>query len=133
MLLLVLVIDEHEQEHDYEHEKMRSSKIGATMNDPNRYWHLSQKPNMKRINIRYFTIVACLAAVHGFAQKQKSSSPSRPAKSETSFTLPDTVSIEKDIVYARYGSREVMLDMYLPKQRSAIPRNAGSGTTRPRG
>jgi pectinesterase len=30
--------------------------------------------------------------------------------------LPDTVKVERDIVYAKYGDREVMLDLYLPKQ-----------------
>ncbi len=31
-------------------------------------------------------------------------------------TLPATVKVERDLVYARYGSREVMLDLYLPRQ-----------------
>ena len=30
--------------------------------------------------------------------------------------LPASVKVERDIVYARYGSREVKLDLYLPKQ-----------------
>jgi pectinesterase len=30
--------------------------------------------------------------------------------------LPDTVKVERDIVYAKYGDREVLLDLYLPKQ-----------------
>jgi pectinesterase len=31
-------------------------------------------------------------------------------------SLPDTVRVERDIVYAKYGDREVMLDLYLPKR-----------------
>jgi acetyl esterase/lipase len=30
--------------------------------------------------------------------------------------LPDSVKVERDIVYARYGDREVKLDLYLPKK-----------------
>jgi len=32
-----------------------------------------------------------------------------------SFRLPDSVKVERDIVYATYGDRKVMLDLYLPK------------------
>lgn len=31
-------------------------------------------------------------------------------------SLPDTVRVERDIVYAKYGDREVMLDLYIPKR-----------------
>jgi acetyl esterase/lipase len=31
------------------------------------------------------------------------------------FRVPDTVKVVRDIVYARYGTREVKLDLYLPK------------------
>lgn len=30
--------------------------------------------------------------------------------------LPDSVKVERDLVYARYGTREVKLDLYLPRQ-----------------
>jgi pectinesterase len=33
--------------------------------------------------------------------------------------LPDSVKVERDIVYATYGERKVMLDLYLPKQPGA--------------
>lgn len=33
--------------------------------------------------------------------------------------LPDTVKVERDIVYAKYGNREVKLDLYLPKRPTA--------------
>lgn len=53
---------------------------------------------------------------------QDAKSPKRgAAKKAESFVLPANVSIEKNIVYARYGSREVMLDLYLPKERTASP------------
>ncbi len=31
-------------------------------------------------------------------------------------TLPESVKVERDIVYAKYGDREVKLDLYLPKK-----------------
>jgi acetyl esterase/lipase len=37
------------------------------------------------------------------------------------FHLPDTVDLQQDIVYARYGERALHLDLYLPKQGSALP------------
>lgn len=33
--------------------------------------------------------------------------------------VPESVKVERDIVYASYGDRKVMLDLYLPKQPSA--------------
>ena len=33
--------------------------------------------------------------------------------------IPDTVRVERDIVYARYGNRELQLDLYLPKNPDA--------------
>lgn len=38
--------------------------------------------------------------------------------------IPDTVEVQKDIVYARYGAREMRLDLYLPKAPAARPRPA---------
>ena len=41
----------------------------------------------------------------------------KPAAADrTGFTVPDSVTVARDIVYATYGQRKVMLDMYLPKQ-----------------
>lgn len=46
-------------------------------------------------------------------QKGKATDPEgRPMRR----VLPDSVKVERDIVYARYGAREVMLDLYLPKK-----------------
>ena len=36
----------------------------------------------------------------------------------TPFKVPDTVKVERDIVYAKYGKREVKLDLYLPKAKA---------------
>ena len=51
------------------------------------------------------------AMLPSFAHAQ--ANPEGPALRRT---LPDTVRVERDIVYATYGDREVMLDLYLPKE-----------------
>lgn len=38
------------------------------------------------------------------------------AQQNPPFVLPDTVSLQRDLVYARYGAREMHLDLFLPKQ-----------------
>ncbi len=35
---------------------------------------------------------------------------------EPPFQLPDSVDVKRDVVYARYGAREMRLDLFLPKQ-----------------
>ena len=50
--------------------------------------------------------------------------PARKAKGEGAtkpLTVPDTVKVERDLVYAKYGSRELMLDLYLPKVPTNTP------------
>lgn len=49
--------------------------------------------------------VACLAVVSGSIGAKRGSSAFEP---------PESVTVERDIVYATYGKRKVMLDMYLP-------------------
>lgn len=66
---------------------------------------------------RFLIAVAVVCAA--FAQQAKEGKQKGP---NPPFHLPDSVELQKDIVYARYGSREVHLDLYLPKSRSgAIP------------
>ena len=36
------------------------------------------------------------------------------------FRLPESVEVRRDLVYARYGSRAMHLDLYLPKQRTGL-------------
>src|SRR5215213_7836817 len=76
--------------------------------------------NMKRMTPCCLVGIACLTAAVGFSQDAKSTQ--RPAtKKAQSLALPDNVTIERDIVYASYGPREVTLDLYLPKVRSPAP------------
>lgn len=75
---------------------------------------------MKPLTLGCLLGIAGLAATTGLAQETKS--PKRAAAKQTaSAALPDNVSIEKDIVYARYGTRELMLDLYRPKERPSGP------------
>jgi acetyl esterase/lipase len=40
---------------------------------------------------------------------------------QNKFTLPDTVEVKRDIVYAEYGAKKLLLDLYLPKSKTAGP------------
>jgi acetyl esterase/lipase len=62
-----------------------------------------------------------LASTLAFAQEPKAPKRAAPKKAEAAATLPDNVSVEKDLVYARYGTRELMLDLYRPKEKSSAP------------
>lgn len=74
----------------------------------------------KRLSLVCLLGVAGLVATTDFAQEAKS--PKRAATKQASDTvLPDNVTIERNIVYAKYGTRELMLDLYRPKGRSASP------------
>ncbi|MEZ5385818.1 MAG: alpha/beta hydrolase [Prosthecobacter sp.] len=61
--------------------------------------------------LRHFLLplVFILGANSIFAQR---ANPEGPALRRA---LPDTVKVERDIVYATYGDRKVILDLYLPK------------------
>ena len=76
---------------------------------------------MKRITLACLVGLAGLGAALGFAQETKSAKKRPAPKQAESAALPDNVSIEKDIVYAKYGPRELLLDVYRPKERSASP------------
>jgi len=65
--------------------------------------------------------IVCLSAMLAAGQEQKKSSKKAAAKQAQAFKLPETVRVETNIVYAKYGTRELMLDMYLPKVKSALP------------
>src|SRR5438552_18923591 len=60
-------------------------------------------------------ILLCLllaaAAPRAIAQNQKKTAPK--------FVVPDNVERQADIAYAKYGERELRLDLYLPKPRPA--------------
>ena len=75
---------------------------------------------MKRLTLGCLLVFAAFVSSTGFAQDAKS--PRRPAAKRAAVTaLPDNVSVEKDIVYAKYGPRELMLDLYRPKEASPSP------------
>jgi len=73
----------------------------------------------------FLTAVLALAAGAGTvaaAARQQASSARRgdgrvrPRRTARPIRLPETVKVTKDIVYARYGRREVMLDLYQPAE-----------------
>jgi gluconolactonase len=53
-------------------------------------------------------LLVCAAALAACAQDRQN-----PA-----FALPDSVSVQRDVVYSRIGSREMHLDLFLPKEGS---------------
>lgn len=77
---------------------------------------------MKRLTLPTLASITCLAMTLA-AGAERPASISTREKKETAAAPADSYTIEKDIVYARYGTREVMLDLYLPKERpaAAIP------------
>ncbi len=58
-----------------------------------------------------FSALAAESAAKGKAGKGKN-----PEGAALRRALPDTVKVERDLVYAKYGDREVKLDLYLPKR-----------------
>jgi pectinesterase len=54
----------------------------------------------------------------GQAVSKKGRATANPEGAQIRRALPDSVKVERDIVYATYGERKVMLDLYLPKQPS---------------
>ena len=54
------------------------------------------------------SVIAAAAATSVLAQQRQ----------EPAFQLPDSVEVRENVVYARYGSRELRMDVYLPKQGS---------------
>jgi acetyl esterase/lipase len=61
--------------------------------------------------------VAVIAALCGAALGQQEK---QAQEQEPPFHLPETVELKPDIVYARYGAREMHVDLYLPKQSAGL-------------
>jgi acetyl esterase/lipase len=53
------------------------------------------------------------------AGRKKGGAPADPEGQPMRRAVPSSVKVERDFVYARYGDREVKLDLYLPKQPAA--------------
>ena len=68
-----------------------------------------------------FIGLACLSATLVSGQEQKKSPKKAPARPAQVFKLPENVRVETNLVYAKYGTRELMLDLYLPKEKPASP------------
>ncbi|HEY2573459.1 MAG TPA: alpha/beta hydrolase [Verrucomicrobiaceae bacterium] len=56
------------------------------------------------------------ANVNAQAASKKGKAAADPEGRAIKKALPESVKVERDIVYATYGERKVMLDLYLPKQ-----------------
>src|SRR4051812_21234753 len=72
---------------------------------------------MKKLTPVTLLAVAFLAVTLGAADDAKAKRGA--AKKAPAAASSDAFTVEKDIVYAKYGTREVMLDLYLPKEKSA--------------
>jgi acetyl esterase/lipase len=61
--------------------------------------------------------VAALAPqIHAQVNRKKGGAAADPEGQAMRRALPGSVKVERDFVYARYGEREVKLDLYLPKE-----------------
>jgi pectinesterase len=67
------------------------------------------------------TLAACALFAGAIFATQKQPAQKKAAENPP-FVLPDNVEMKTDLVYARYGSRELHLDLYSPKnQRGPFP------------
>ena len=72
-------------------------------------------PSLRTLALSALTLALALTApAQPVAKKGKAAAD--PEGQPPRRALPASVKVERDIVYARYGSREVKLDLYLPKQ-----------------
>ena len=62
------------------------------------------------------SILALASATLAQPAQKKGKAAADPEGQPLRRALPASVKVERDIVYARYGAREVKLDLYLPKQ-----------------
>ena len=76
---------------------------------------------MKNATLHFILGIAYLTASLISGQEQKASPKWAAARQPQTLKLPDTVRVETNIVYAKYGTRELMLDLYLPKEKPASP------------
>ena len=60
-----------------------------------------------------FSVTAFDALAQAAQKKRKGANPEGQAVRKP---VPESVKVERDIVYATYGERKVMLDLYLPKK-----------------
>jgi acetyl esterase/lipase len=77
---------------------------------------------MKISHVICAVLLAGFVALDASGQEQPKAGK-KAAKAAASLKLPENVRVEENIVYAKYGARELMLDMYLPKTMpaSAVP------------
>ena len=76
---------------------------------------------MKSVTLNCILGIFYLTATLVAGQEQKASPKRAAARQPQTLKLPDTVRVETNIVYAKYGTRELMLDLYLPKEKPASP------------
>ncbi len=62
------------------------------------------------------SVLALASAALAQPAQKKGKAAADPEGMPLRRALPASVKVERDIVYARYGTREVKLDLYLPKQ-----------------
>ncbi|MBI5772882.1 MAG: alpha/beta hydrolase [Verrucomicrobia bacterium] len=75
---------------------------------------------MKRTTISILAaLLAAAFATTAAEQTKKGKRAANPEGQPLRRTVPDSVKVERDIVYAKYGEREVKLDLYLPKKPAA--------------
>ena len=71
---------------------------------------------MRRAPIRAATIVALTLVVPAIAQQERNGAGQRVL-----YEPSDGVTVVRDIRYAHYGSRELLLDLYLPAEQRSEP------------
>jgi pectinesterase len=88
---------------------------------------ICSSPESGRVAARHSARLALLLALGGLLAFDALAQPAAP-KRETAadpegrplrLAVPDSVKVERDLVYAKYGEREVQLDLYLPKTPAA--------------
>lgn len=62
----------------------------------------------------FVLVTVVFIATPAFAQQTQNQNPRKRAE----YPTPETVEQTNDIVYARYGDRELKLDLFMPKKRS---------------
>ncbi|MBI3879022.1 MAG: alpha/beta hydrolase [Verrucomicrobia bacterium] len=71
---------------------------------------------LTRFRLLLLTAILLAAAPDAPAQAQKKKRTADPEGQPVRKAVPESVKVERDIVYATYGERKVMLDLYLPKK-----------------
>ena len=72
-------------------------------------------PSLRTLALSALTL-ALASGVFAQPAPKKGKAATDPEGQPPRRALPASVKVERDIVYARYGTREVKLDLYLPKQ-----------------